>query len=73
MKSSISRRWTPEDRLLAIATLLPQIQDDIYNGRYSEIGRPNITTLQHIINESPECLNQHGTVEYIAKILDSKS
>lgn len=70
MKSSISRRWTPEDRLAAIAALLPGIQDDIYKGRYSEIGRPNITTLQHIINESPECLNEHLTLETITKLLE---
>jgi hypothetical protein len=68
MKTAISRRWTPEDRLAAIALLLPIIQDDIYKGRYSDAGRPNITTLQHIINESPECLNKHHTLAAIEKI-----
>lgn len=69
MKTTISRRWAPEDRLAAIAALLPIMQEDIYRNRYSEAGRPNITTLQHIIHESPECLNKHNTMEAIEKIV----
>lgn len=72
MKNTISRRWTPEDRLAAIDALLPLMQEDIYSGRYSDVGRPNITTLQHIIHESPECLNEHGTLEAITKLVDLK-
>lgn len=72
MKTTISRRWTPEDRLAAIAALLPLMQEDIYNGRYSDIGRPNITSLQHIIHETPECLNEHHTLESIEKLVELK-
>jgi hypothetical protein len=52
----ISSDWTVWDRLRVVAALLPDIQEDIYTGRYSEPGRPNITSLQHIIHDSPEDL-----------------
>jgi hypothetical protein len=68
MKTVISRRWAPEDRLAAIDALLPGIQDDIYKGKYSQIGHPNITTLAHIIHETPEVLNEHKIIEHIEKL-----
>lgn len=42
--------WTAEDRLLAVAVILPGLQKDIEAGRYSAMGRPNITSLQHIMS-----------------------
>jgi hypothetical protein len=60
----ISRDWTAEDRLRVIAALLPSMQLDIYAGNYSKPGRPNITTLQHIIYEEPADLEPYrATVE----------
>jgi hypothetical protein len=55
----ISKDWTAEDRLRVIAAMLPDMQSDIYAGRYSEIGRPNITTLQHILHDPPEALEPY--------------
>jgi len=53
---AISRDWTAEDRLQVIAALLPDLQADIYAGRYSAPGRPNITTIQGLLTEPPEVL-----------------
>jgi hypothetical protein len=39
------------DRVRVVGVMLNGIQNDIYAGRYSEPGRPNITTLQHILFE----------------------
>jgi hypothetical protein len=56
LQSEISSDWTVWDRLRIVAALLPGIQTDIYEGCYSAEGRPNITTLQHILHDSPEDL-----------------
>lgn len=50
----LSPDWTAEDRLLVVASILPGMQDDIYAGTYSAIGRPNITSLQHILSMPAE-------------------
>lgn len=55
----LSREWTAEDRLLVIAALLPGMQDDIYAGAYSLPGRPNVTSLQHVIAEPAEVLEPY--------------
>lgn len=55
---TISPAWTAEDRLQVIAALLPEIQEDIYAGRYSAPGRPNITTLLGIATEPIEALEE---------------
>ena len=55
----LSPDWTAEDRLLVVAALLPAMQDDIYAGTYSAPGRPNITSLQHILGESAETLEPY--------------
>ncbi len=57
--SILSPKWSAEDRLLVVAALLPAIQEDIYAGRYSAAGRPNITSLQHIINDPAEVLEEY--------------
>lgn len=46
MIEHLSRNWTPAERLELLTLLLPVVQSDIYAGRYSEPGRPNITSLQ---------------------------
>jgi hypothetical protein len=55
----LSPDWTAEDRLLVVAALLPDLQDDIYAGRYSQPGRPNITSLQHILGDPAESLEEY--------------
>lgn len=55
----LSPAWTAEDRLRVVAAILPGMQEDIYAGRYSAMGRPNITSLQHIIGESAETLESY--------------
>jgi hypothetical protein len=55
----LSADWTAEDRLLVIAALLPEMQSDIYAGQYSALGRPNITSLQHVISEPAEVLEPY--------------
>jgi|GEM_PF-2405835 len=52
----LSPAWTAQDRLRAIAALLPDMQADIYAGRYSAVGRPNVTSLQHLIADPAETL-----------------
>jgi hypothetical protein len=59
LKKPLSPAWTAEDRLRVIAALLPDMQTDIYAGKYSAPGRPNITSLQHVIAESPETLESY--------------
>lgn len=55
----ISKEWTDRDRLRVINAILPGLSDDIYAGRYSEMGRPNITTLMHIIHDPAEVLEEY--------------
>lgn len=55
----MSKEWTAADRLRLVAAMLPGIRDDIQNGRYSKPGRPNITSLEHILHESPEVLEAY--------------
>ena len=63
----ITAEWTAEDRLLAIAALLPGLQEDIYERRYSAPGRPNITSLQHILGEPASVLEE----QQVRKSLES--
>ncbi len=57
--SILGPNWSAEDRLLVVAALLPAMQEDIYTGRYSAPGRPNITSLQHIISDPAEVLEEY--------------
>jgi hypothetical protein len=59
---------TLADRVRVVAAMLPTMQDDIYAGRYSEPGRPNVTTIQHVLFESSEDLD--SSREEMDKILD---
>jgi hypothetical protein len=65
----LTSEWTAEDRMLAVAALLPGMKDDIYAGKYSAIGRPNITSLQHILFEPAEVLEQADIRKEIAPLV----
>lgn len=54
----LSKEWTAEDRLRAVMAFLSDMADDIYAGCYSEMGRPNVTTLQHIAFDPHEVLEE---------------
>jgi hypothetical protein len=56
--TQISKDWTAEERIKLATLILGDIQMDIPAGRYSEPGRPNITTVTHILNDSRENLEQ---------------
>ncbi len=47
----LGKPLTLADRVRVVAAILPGMQLDIYAGNYSAMGRPNITTLQHILFE----------------------
>jgi len=74
-KKPLSEAWTAEDRLRVVSALLPDMQSDIYAGRYSAQGRPNITSLQHVIHETAEVLEAHRTdlEEAVAKFEEAIS
>jgi len=55
----LSKEWTAEDRLRVVAAMLPGLQEDIYANRYSAPGRPNITSIQHILHDLPEVLEEY--------------
>lgn len=65
----LTSEWTAEDRLLAIAVLLPGMQEDIYAGNYSAMGHVNITSLQHIIAEPAAMLEEHGVRVRLAPLV----
>jgi hypothetical protein len=58
MKLNISEKWTAEERIAVASALLGLIQTDIYSGTYSSPGRPNITSVLHVLHEDAEVLNQ---------------
>lgn len=59
MIKPLSGKWTAEERLRVISAMLPELQNDIHMGRYSEPGRPNITSIQHVIMEPAEVLEEY--------------
>lgn len=59
MRIPLSKEWTAEDRLRVVAAMLPGIREDIQSGCYSVPGRPNITSLEHILHEPPHVLEQY--------------
>jgi hypothetical protein len=69
IRAGLSPEWTAADRLLALAALLPGMQSDIYAGRYSAPGRPNITSLQHLFFESAEVLEAQGVRQELAQLV----
>ena len=59
MRMTISDEWIPEERMKVASILLSEIQKDIYAGRYGWFGRPNITSVQHVLSTEAAVLNQH--------------
>lgn len=66
----ISKEWTDRERLRVIDAILPGMMDDIYQGKYSSGGRPNITTLTHIIHDPAEVLEEYRSEfeQYLAEM-----
>jgi hypothetical protein len=54
----LSPAWTCEDRLRVVAAILPGMQEDIYADRYSAPGRPNVTSLMHILHDDAAALEE---------------
>lgn len=59
LRTPLSLEWSASDRLRVVAAMLPDLQEDICAGRYSAPGRPNVTSLQHIIGEPAEVLEAY--------------
>ena len=55
----ISKDWTLAERARVVLAMLQLIQVDIYAGKYSVVGRPNITSIQHVFGESAELLEEY--------------
>jgi hypothetical protein len=62
--------WTPNERIDVATALLSIIQLDIPAGRYSKIGRPNITSVLHVLHEPAEVLNE--ALDSLNKVLSKK-
>jgi len=55
-RAPVPTEWTAADRIMVATRLLGIIQADIPAGRYGEVGRPNVTSVLHVLNESPDVL-----------------
>lgn len=68
--SKISSAWTAEERIAVATVFLGAIQLDIPAGRYSEIGRPNVTSVLYVLHLDVETLEQsrRECEEMIAKL-----
>ena len=53
----MNRKWSAKERIAAASQLLMTIQSDMSSGRYSIPGRPNMTTVMHVLHSEPELLN----------------
>jgi len=51
-----SQQWSPADRIELAAALLELIERDVYADRYGLPGRPNFTSVQAVLRETPEVL-----------------
>ena len=68
---NVSEQWTYEERVAVVTVLLLAIQDDIYKGAYSKLGRPNITSVLHVLHENAETLNKyHNELESMLMTID---
>jgi hypothetical protein len=57
--AKVSKDWTITERARVALAMLNLIQADIYAGSYSVIGRPNITSIQHVFAEDAATLEEH--------------
>ena len=68
-----SKKWTLEERVRVCLAMLVLIQEDIYAGCYSVVGRPNITSIQHIFGESAETLEANREhIEEIVRMVEAR-
>ena len=65
---TISDDWTPDERMKVASVLLSEIQKDIYAGNYSLPGRPNISSVEQVLNADAGLLNLYKDSLY--SILD---
>jgi len=73
LKRAISKDWTADERIRVVQAILPGMQDDIYAGRYSEMGRPNITSIQHVLSEPADVLEGYRSdLEKIVAAFEAK-
>ncbi len=64
----ISKEWTLEERIKIATAVLGEVQKDIYAGNYSQIGRPNITSVQLILNaDAAELETARGSIEELLR------
>jgi hypothetical protein len=66
--AAISKDWTLAERARVALAMLHLIQADIYASKYSVVGRPNITSVEHVFAESAETLEQYR--ESVEKVLE---
>lgn len=52
----ISNAWTIQERIQAASMLLDMIQADIHAERYGQPGRPNITSVKHLLHDDAKAL-----------------
>ena len=69
-KLALSGSWTLEERITVASALLGIIQLDICKGSYSLPGRPNITSVLHVLHGEASVLNQHDNRESLDAMLD---
>lgn len=61
---AISKDWTLAERARVALAMLELIQQDVYAGRYSVPGRPNVTSVRHVFAEDAATLEANrATVE----------
>ena len=71
MEVTVSGQWTHEERVSVATVLLLAIQDDIYKEKYGKLGRPNITSVLHVLHEDAETLNgYHNELESMLMSID---
>ena len=64
----LGKPLTLQDRVRVVAAILPGMQLAIYAGRYSAPGSPNITTLQHVLFDPSDGLDEYrGEMEKILR------
>ncbi len=56
MGHDIDQLFSPENRAIVACRMLMEVQNDIYAGRYSDLGRLNITSVQYVLSLPAEQL-----------------
>jgi hypothetical protein len=70
---TFSKEWTAEDKLRVAVLVSAVIRDDIYAGRYSAPGRPNIQTIHEVAALPPELLEAYRpSIEAMAAEYESQ-